>query len=84
MNAGRYSTDNVKNWVMDEGFEDDSLEEATNLQYRLLNFFPVKGWNESELPKGHMGRIQEYLFNKDLVKEVVAAIMHVLPELRRK
>lgn len=31
VNAGRYSTDNVKDWLIDEGFQDVSLEEATNL-----------------------------------------------------
>ena len=70
--AGRYSTDDVKDWLIDEGFEDVSLKEATNIRYRLLKELPIKGWKESEIPKEHMGKMEDYLFNKDLAKEVVA------------
>ncbi|KAL7535175.1 hypothetical protein ACHAXR_006322 [Thalassiosira sp. AJA248-18] len=33
--SGRYTTDNVLSWLNDQGIADATLEEATNLRYRL-------------------------------------------------
>ena len=70
--AGRYNTHDVKGFLVDHGYKDASLEEATNLQYRLLKALPIKDWKESDMTREDMGIMQDFLFNKDLTKEVRA------------
>ena len=51
LNAGRYSTADVKIWIIDRGYIDATLTEATNLRYRLMKDFPIKGWYASKFSK---------------------------------
>ena len=42
--AGHYGTDDVRSKLVDFGLPDVTLEEATNLRYRLMKDLPIKGW----------------------------------------
>ncbi|KAL7492794.1 hypothetical protein ACHAWT_001821 [Skeletonema menzelii] len=68
--SGRYSTTNVKDWLIEQGHTDVTLKEATNLRYRLMNNKKIKG---CEIPSNEeMGKMTDYLFNYDLKREVIA------------
>ena len=66
------NTHDVKGWLIERGYADATLEKATNLRYRLLKKMQIKTWNESEVSEEDLGNMQDFLFNKDLVKEIVA------------
>jgi len=70
--ARRYGTDDVKSWLIQSGFLDATLEEATNLRYRLLNDESIKDWKPNEFSKEEMGQWTDYLHNEDLAKEISA------------
>jgi len=70
--ARRYGTDDVKSWLIQSGFLDATLEEATNLRYRLLTDAPIKDWKPNECSKEEMGQWTDYLHNEDLAKEISA------------
>ena len=61
-----YSTSDVKIWIIDQGYTDATLTEATNLRYRLIKYFPIKGWDASKFSKEEMGGMQDFLFNEYL------------------
>ena len=44
VNAGRYSTADVKIWLVYQGYTGATLTEGKNLRYRLMKYFPIKGW----------------------------------------
>ena len=70
--ARRYGTDDVKSWLIQSGFLDATLEEATNLRYRLLNDEPIKNWKPNECSKEEIGQWTDYLHNEDLANEISA------------
>ena len=80
--AGRYSTTDVKGWLIEQGYKDACLEEATNLRYRLMKSLPIKDWKESDVPNEEMGTMQDYLFNADLAKEIKAGDLESVKNLQ--
>ena len=80
--ANRYGTHEVKSWLIDAGFSDATLEEATNLRYRLRRDLPIKDWKPNECSDETMGAMQDYLFNDDLAKEVVAGSKQSIDNLQ--
>ena len=81
--AGRYKTDDVKSWLVDQGMTDATLEEATNLRYRLLKDRPIKGWYaEDGDDSATLGAMQDYLFNEDLAREITAGGQQSVDNLR--
>ena len=42
--AGCYTTGNVQNWLADQGMHHVTLEEATNIRYRIMKNLPIRGW----------------------------------------
>ena len=64
VDAGRYGTHNVKGWLIERGFTDATLEEATNLRYRLLKKMLMKDQKESAMSPGEMGNMQDFLYKK--------------------
>ena len=70
--AGRYSTHDVKSWLIEQGMKDATLEEATNLRYRILKDMPIKGWDYAEADKDSMAVMEDFLFNEDLAREIKA------------
>ena len=43
-NLFRYSTHDVKIWIIYQRYTDATLAEVTNIRYRLMKYFPIKGW----------------------------------------
>ena len=82
VDADRYDTHDVKGWLIERGFTDATLEEATNLRYRLLKNLPMKDWKESAMSPEEMGNMQDYLFNKDLAKEIIAGDLDSVRKLQ--
>lgn len=80
--ANRYGTHEVKSWLVDAGFSDATLEEATNLRYRLRRGLTIKDWKPNECSDEEMGEMQDYLFNDDLAKEVVAGSKQSIDNLQ--
>ena len=81
--AGRYTTHNVKSWLVDQGMKDATLEEATNLRYRLIKDLPVKGWNFADANDTvDMAAMEDYLFNEDLAREITAGGQSSVDNLR--
>jgi len=80
--ANRYGTHEVKSWLIDAGFSDATLEEATNLRYRLRRDLPIKDWKPNECSDEEMGEMQDFLFNDDLAKEVVAGSKESIDNLQ--
>ena len=70
--AGRYTTHDVKSWLIEQGMTDATLKEATNLRYRLLKDMPVKGCSFDEEDSAELGVMVDYLFNEDLAREITA------------
>jgi hypothetical protein len=73
--AGQYGTDDVRSKLVDFGLPDVSIEEATNLRYRLMKDLPIKGWTGKDVNKGtqmEMRSMQDYLFNADIASEIKA------------
>ena len=70
VNGGRYFTSDVKIWIVDQGYTDSMITEVTNLRYRLMKYFPIKGWDASKFSKEVIGGMQDSLFNGGLEKEV--------------
>ena len=68
---------------MDQGYKDGSLEEATNLRHRLLKDLPIKDWRDSNVGKEEMGAMKDFLFNKDLAKEITAGDVGSVKNLQR-
>lgn len=69
--AGRYSTHDVKGWLIEMGYKDATLNEATNLRYRLLTGKPVKGWSKMDASNKQEIRIMcDFLFNDKLANQV--------------
>lgn len=80
--ARRYGTHDVKSWLVETGFRDVTLDEATNLRYRLLTDMPIKNWKPEECSKEEMGEMQDYLYNDDLAKEVAAGSKESISNLQ--
>jgi hypothetical protein len=80
--AGRYSTTDVKGWLIEQGYQDACLEEATNLRYRLMKGLPIKDWKASEVSNEAIGSMQDYLFNEDLAKEIKAGDLDSVKNLQ--
>ena len=70
--AGRYTTHDVKSWLIEQGMKDATLKEATNLRYRLLKDMPVKGCTFDEEDSAELGVMEDYLFNEDFAREIKA------------
>jgi hypothetical protein len=73
--AGRYGTNDVRSKLVDFGLSDVSIEEATNLRYRLMKDLPIRGWesnDENEETQTEMRSMQDYLFNADIASEIKA------------
>jgi hypothetical protein len=73
--AGWYGTDDVRSKLVDFGFPDVSIKEATNLRYRLMKDLPIKGWtgkDVNEETEMEMRSMQDYLFNADIASEIKA------------
>lgn len=73
--SGRYNTSDVKSWLVDQGFHDATLSEATNLRYRLMKGLAIRGWDYTKLSKkdlNELGSMEDYLYNEDLAKEISA------------
>ncbi len=71
--GGRYGTHDVKSWLFQFGFKDATLEEATNLRYRLMKDKPIKNWKPDDTStKEQMGDMMDYLHNEDLANEISA------------
>jgi len=68
--AGRYSTHDVKSWLFEQGMKDVTLEEATNLRYRILKNMTIKGWDFADADKDNMAVMEDFLFNNDLAREI--------------
>ena len=60
---GRYSTDDVKSWIIDKGYTDAMITEAENIRYRLMKYLPIRGWDSSKSSKEEMGGMQDFLLN---------------------
>ena len=58
--------------MIQSGFLDATLEEATNLRYRLLTNLAIKDWKPNECSKEEIGEWTDYLHNEDLAKEISA------------
>ena len=81
--AGRYTTHDVKSWLVDQGMKDATLEEATNLRYRLIKDFPIKGWKFADSKDAvELGAMEDYLFNEDLAREITAGGQASVDNLR--
>jgi len=80
--AGRYTTHDVKSWLHDQGMKDATLREATNLRYRLMKDMPVKGYEFDEEDSAGLGAMEDYLFNEDLAREVMAGAKESVDNLR--
>ena len=59
------------------------MEEATNLRYRLLKDLPIKDWKELNVVKEEMGAMKDFLFNKDLAKDITAGNVDSAKNLQR-
>ena len=80
--AGRYTTHDVKSWLNDQGMKDATLREATNLRYRLMKDKPVKGYEFDEKDGAELGAMEDYLFNEDLAREIMAGAKESVDNLR--
>ena len=81
--AGRYTTHDVKSWLVDQGMKDATLEEATNLRYRLIKDLPIKGWKFADSKDAvELGAMEDYLFNEDLAREITAGGQASVDNLR--
>ena len=81
--AGRYETKDVHDWLVDYGYRDATLNEATNLRYRLLKKLPIKGWDKAAMDDKRMiGEMRDYLFCTDLAQEVTAGGQESITNLR--
>ena len=80
--AGRYTTHDVKSWLNDQGMKDATLREATNLRYRLMKDMPVKGYEFDKEDSAELGAMEDYLFNEDLAREVMAGAKESVDNLR--
>ena len=70
-------------WLVDYGFKDSTLAEATNLRYRLMKGIPIKGWVDlSKEDPVKMAAMEDYLHNEDLAKEIVAGGQDSIINLR--
>ena len=79
--AGRHATHDVRSWLTDQGMTDATLKEATNLRYRLIKDMPVKGY-EFEADGAELGAMEDYLFNEDLAREIIAGQKESVDNLR--
>jgi len=70
--GGRYTTANVQNWLADQGMHHVTLEEATNIRYRIMKNLPIRGWEPKKISAEDMGPMADYIFNSDLATEVTA------------
>jgi hypothetical protein len=62
----------VHNWLAEQGMNDATLKEATNLRYCSMKNLPVYGWNPSKTGAKEMGPMQDCIFNEDLATELTA------------
>ena len=54
-----------------------SIDQATNIRYRLMKGLPIRGWaaaglDISDETKAEMQCMEDYLFNSDIARELVA------------
>jgi hypothetical protein len=64
---GRYSTRDVKSCLVEYGYRDATLTEATNLWYRIKTGRPIKGWTkEDSTNDAEIGMMEDYLYREEL------------------
>lgn len=75
--SGRYSTYDVRSRLVEAGYKNASLEEATNLRYKILTDKPIKDWvppppdeSRDDEDVAAMKTMEDYLFNEDLANEI--------------
>jgi hypothetical protein len=83
--ASRYGTDDVRSKLVDFGLSDVSLEEVTNLRYRLMKDLPIRGWEGKALDdqlQMDTKSMQDYLFNNDIASEIKAGGQESIKKLQ--
>ena len=64
---GRYSTRDVKSCLVEYGYRDATLAEATNLRYRIKTGLPIKGWTKEDSKNdAEIGMMEDYLYREEL------------------
>lgn len=78
---GRYNTRDCQNWLIEQGYTDTTLKEATNIRYRLIKGLPIKGYDPPPSDETY-GQILDYLYATDLAAEVTAGGQQSVDNLR--
>ena len=78
--SGRYTTADVKTWLIDCGYLNTTMKDAKNLRYRIPKDLPIRGWN-IPTPRA-AGERDDFLHNSDLARKIVAGGAQSLENLK--